>query len=855
MKHLFFVAILLNSLVLSAQKILDYRYTETPLKLVVQDIEERNQLSFSFAEDLVQNITITYTSEAVELVELLGVLEAQSGLIFEWVTNTQLTISPRKPSGGVCGYLLDADTRTPIAFSTLVVNDTIETTTNAKGFFSLENQDLDALNFKVFGYGSFSLAEGDGCRSLYLNPVIEALKEVVVTGYITSGIDKKKDGSVQVTQKSLGILPGLISPDILQSVQLVPGVTSLDESAAGLQIRGGTADQNLIRFDGIKLFNTGYFYGMFSRFNPSATERATIFKSGTSAAYGDRISGIVDISSSNEIPDGMKVGLGVDGLSTDGFLKAPLNEKLAVNVFFRSSYTGLFQTAAYNGYARKIFRNGGVVRDANGNELNIVTDDEFDFDSSTNDFSFYDINAKVIYKPSDRSQLTLSTLFTRNALDFSFTRMGEARLDSLVTKNNGMSLNWQHQTSEKQRETINAYFSRYDSFYQNLEVLVPDDILEEVNIRSNEINDFGVDIATHRTVNKKHFYSLGYQISNTNNRIEQLKEEPFEPESNFSDPADESNLKNAAFVEYQYNMSNTGILGGGLRAVHYNSVGRAFLEPRLNIEYPMGAYFRAKASAERRNQPISQLVEFNQTELRLENNLWRLSDEVTYPLLQSNQVSAGVLFDNKGWTLDVDGYYKRISGLTSFTNGFSTPQLALSEGKSTILGLDVLLKKRIGNYRFWAGYSFNDISFNFPEIQEGNFPGNNDITHNFRISNSLTLNRLRLSLGWQYRTGEPFTPILNFDENSTNVQFGSINSDRLPDFHRLDASAVYSISLNKVKNQYLQLGVSALNMYDRKIPLSITYRAEENGDNLQLEQVVQRFSLGFTPNFTLRVFF
>ena len=155
------------------------------------------------------------------------------------------------------------------------------------------------------------------CSSIYLTPIGEQLDEVVVTGYTTTGVDRRKDGSFDVTQKSLGILPGLPTPDILRSLQMIPGISSPDESVSGIQIRGGSPDQNLIQFENIKMYGSSYFYGMLSSFSPYSTGKATIFKSGASAEYGDRISGVIDISLENAIPKKTSLGLGLDGLSID----------------------------------------------------------------------------------------------------------------------------------------------------------------------------------------------------------------------------------------------------------------------------------------------------------------------------------------------------------------------------------------------------------------------------------------------------------------------------------------------------------------------------------------------------------
>ncbi len=683
----------------------------------------------------------------------------------------------------------------------------------------------------------------------------QVLNEVIISGYVTSGIDRNKDGSIDVSSKSLGILPGLVTPDILQSIQLVPGISTLDESASGIQIRGGTPDQNLILFDDIKLFNSGYLFGMFSSFNPYATERVNLFKSGTSAAYGDRISGIIDISTGESIPENTIAGFGLDGLSLDAYVKTPLSNKLGAYVFARRSYADIYESFAYNKYAKTIFRNTGApTEDINGNRIDLVTDDDYTDDSSSNKFSFYDINAKVIFKPNEKNKMILSSLITQNTLDFSFDKGGELRIDDQKINNTGISFNWEFTPSSKYSFNAKSYLSSYRSHYTNDEIISDSNILEETNLRKNTIEDIGFSLKSHHTFNKKHNLMYGYEVSNTEVRFLLEKREVFEPESNEDDALNQKNLKNALFAQYQYRNKKGGFLGIGLRGVHYGSVEKGFLEPRLTFEHPIVKGLRFKVAMEKRNQPISQLVEFNQTELRLENNIWRLSDE-RFPLLQSNQISGGLLFKKNGWTLDTDLYYKELKGLTSFTAGFSTPLLNLNLGASKIKGIDVLVKKKIGNYRIWLGYTFNKIDFSFPDIQEGNFSGNNDITHSLRISNTLKVKDWQFSMGWQYRTGKPVTPISSFNSNGNIVDFGSINSKRLEDFHRLDASVIYNFKFINPKGWNGQLGLSALNLYDRKKPIAVTYRAEDEGQGLELEQVIQRFSLGFTPNISFRVFF
>ncbi|GLU42900.1 TonB-dependent receptor [Muricauda sp. NBRC 101325] len=835
-----------------AQENLFYTFEGTPLKEVVQRLENELNLTFSYAEDLVEGKTISLTSNDLSLEQLLAALEAQTGLNFEKIENqSQVIIAPIQLEGNICLYLLDNDTRLPLPEVQVVLDSTQILETSTTGRLQFESKGRSNYHLDVFGYGSSTILPSNNCISIYLNPKYKELEEVVVTSYITTGIDRNSNGSLTLSQKPLGPIPGLTTPDILQSIQMIPGVSSLDESAAGVQIHGGTPDQNLVLFDHIRVFNTGYLYGMISRFNPYATEKATIFKTATSANYGDRVSGVIDISTEDKAVTKITGGLGLDGLSGDGFFKMPLSKKSSLSVFARRSFSDVYKSPTYEAYAKKIFRNTGTITDSNGNPLNVTTDDDYTYKTSDNDFRFYDLNAKYIYQPNAKDKISVSALMTRNRTLFSFTSQGESKKDSLTTGNGGVSVNWTHQTSPKQTDEITTYFSSYDSYYLNEEI--EEGALEETNIRGNKISDFGLDLKSDRFLNNGDRFTFGYQLSNTNLEVDLSSYSPMDPENNISFPVHESNFKNVLFGEYSFIKQNSGFLKLGLRTVHYGSLAKVYLEPRLSMELPIFKFMRLRAGLERRNQPISQLIEFNQTELRLENNIWRLSDDVNYPLLQSNQASAGLLFDHKGWTLDAEAFYKLLNGLTTYSQGFNVPQPILTEGKSRIFGMDVLIKKRWNNYRFWAGYALNDVNFTFEDIQEDSFPGNNDITHSFNLSHSLHLGNFQFSMGWQYRTGRPTTPINSYDEDTRRVIFGDLNSYRLPSFHRLDASAVYEMTFKK--DSKMQIGFSALNLYNRIVPLSIIYRTSLDNDGILLDQVIHRHSLGLTPNLTLRWFF
>ncbi|WP_299158240.1 TonB-dependent receptor [uncultured Tenacibaculum sp.] len=871
-----------------SQEKFNVSYNKTSLQQVIVDLESKTNIIFSYSKEVIHKKQITLTKQTTTIKNIISDLTQQTGLLFEILSNNQVIISKARK---ICGYVVDASTNETLPFTNVVINDKLYKTTNENGFFSFENppKNSEKITLSLLGYQDkeITLNTSEECITIPLYTISSELDEVIILGYITSGIDRNKDGSISVDSKRLGILPGLVSPDIAQSIQLIPGISTLDESATGIQIRGGSPDQNLILYDNIKLYNTGYFYGMFSLFNPFATQKATVFRSGTSANYGDRISGIIDISSGSDIPKKNEGGFEIDGLSINGYLKTPLSEKVGLYFFARRSYSDVIQTPTYNSYADKIFTNFGIAKDINGNILDLETDDDFSRKTSNNNFTFSDYSTKLIIKPNEKNSIAVSALYTRNSLDFDFNSIEEKSVDDLITINKGFSLNWKHITNKKQQEELTAYYSEYDSFYKNDEL--EDETgngsldLTKISIRENNIVDLGLNFSLHKQLNEHQKLKLGYQLSNTNLLVDIRKIKPFETNENERKLQDINNFKNALFGEYIYSFANNGFINAGVRFVNYSSLNRFLVEPRINFEYPITNSLRFKTAIERRNQPISQLVEFDNIELRLENNLWRLSDNKQFPLLSSDQISGGLLYRYKKLSIDVDAYYKELKGLTTFTSGFSNPLENLEQGNSTIKGLDLLLKYKWNNYKIWAGYTFNDITFQFPNLPNtpSSFSGNNDIKHQFRISNTLQLNKWQFSLGWQIRNGKPITPVNSYEikidadgEKAGVVNFGSINSSRLPNFHRLDASVLYDFKI-KTGNKKLnaQFGISVLNLYNRVRPLNLIYKAErkplDDGGiavpgttgsspeelELILEQVIQRSSLGLTPNAVFRIHF
>lgn len=858
------------------QELTRIHYSNTPLVEVLQDLEEKTGLLFSYSDELIAGKNITIKEPLMGLEALLKFLGGETGLKFERIGKNQVIVSAPRNKASVCGYLFDVITKKPLPYATIIIKGTSKGyTTDENGFFNIENENLNrGILVQYVGYSNRLLLASDfdtnTCKNLFLSPQAESLREVIVQSYLIKGIDKNRDGSLALNSSRQSILPGLVESNIFQSAQWVPGITSINETVSDIQIRGGSADQNLILYDGIKLYNTGHFFGMLSIFNPNITTGATIFKGGASPEYGDRIAGVIDIRGETEIPHKTELGFGLNGTQADAYVKARLSDEIGMVISARRSYADIepFGTPTFDAISEKVFQNTIVATETETQDTN--EEEEETLLEGQETFFFYDANVKLIFKPTKNDSIYVSGLLTRNDLNFRLQDDENISQDVLTTENQGLSFEWSGYRSSRWHFDLNGYYSDYSSNYQTQ--FLEEQNVQEESVRRNQVKDYGLNASFSFDFKPNHTFKLGYQF--TKNEVfyqlfrDESGDEDIDPEDedqegetsaderDFNEISNRENSINSIYGAYYFRPQNRGLVSVGLRASKFSLLQNWYLEPRLNIEYPLTKILRLKLTGEKRYQTLSQLVEFDDTRLRLQNGTWTLTDNDDFPLLESEQYSTGLLMDYKGWTIDLDAYLKKIDGLTSFTNGFTNASEDYSQGTSDIFGIDFLLKKELGDYRIWLGYTYNTVDYRFDELANTKFPGNNDITHNLTLSNTYESGKWKFSLGWQLRTGAPFTPVTNFDPTTGDIQFGNINSSRLPSYHRLDAAALYNFKWSSKRESKGVIGLSFQNLYARQVPLSVFYRVDDNPQTgLQEIDQLEQLSLGLTPNFLLRFTF
>lgn len=695
------------------------------------------------------------------------------------------------------------------------------------------------------------------------------LDEVLLNAeYLTVGFDKNEDdGSIKVSPSKLGILPGLTEPDVLQSLQMLPGISSPTESASDIHIRGGTPDQNLVLWDGIKMYHQGHFFGQISAFNPYITETINVFRSGTSAKYGDRISGVIDIRSSEEIPDSLTAGMGINLVQADAFIKAPIvKEKLSLTTSARRSYSDLLNSITFQKMSNKVFQNTKI--DGGGNTQ--TTDTEFE--ELENRFYFTDYNVKLLWKPNEKHSISLSSLWVTNKLDYgsktTYTYEGFdpsvlTSGDDLDLTNNGYNFKWDATLSEHVKLNTSAYISNYASRYFYEDTYGPDDLYESDT--ANEIDDKGFTIGLQYAQNKHHVFRLGYDMSS--NAIIYQIDTDYNNVNPYLDKDDDKLNVHSLFTEYVY-LQNKWTLQAGLRASKVSTLNENLFEPRFYINRKLNNYWNLKASYETKNQTISKVLSTNQNYLGLGNSLWVLAD-TNRPIMNSRQFSIGMLHEKKGWKIDIDAYYKKNKGLTALKEIFNTSGVQFEEGDTTSFnkgesesfGIDFLVKKQVKDFRTWLSYSLSKTNYFFDEVNNGKaYLGNFDQTHILSLSNTYTYKKIQFSLGWNIATGKPYTKPDGINQDLYQIDYGEQNGARLKTYHKLDASVVYDFLFSKRNKVKGRIGFSVINIYDRENELEKTFRLDSTFDsntNTYTERIVEQtnFGLGITPNLVFRLTF
>ena len=815
----------------------------------IEELEREFNIKFSYADDDLQLLQITVPSTN-SLPEIIEELRKQTTLGITQLDDRYFAIS--KPNFiNICANVVDNFENTTIINATVeILGSNISQITDLKGRFFIEDVPRNAniaikhLGFKTKYLSAEELAGDNPCKTILMSPNYQQLEEVVVYQFLTTGITKESDASIELNTDKFGILPGLIEPDVLQTIQALPGIKSVDETVSDINVRGGTNDQNLVLWDGIKMYHSGHFFGLISAFNPYLIEKVNIIKNGTSVQYGDGVSSVINISTRNTITDAFVGGAGFNLLSGDVYGHLPLSKKVSVQFSGRRSTTDFINTPTYNRFFDKVFQDSEVKDNGNtSNDASILRDE---------DFYFYDFTGKLLYDINDNQKVRISFINTNNHL--SYTEKTEDRTATSLLDQANLSFGGSLESmwNSKWSTHLNLYYTSYNLDSQN----IPSETQQL--FQSNQVLEKAVKLNTK--------YKLGNGLQWLNGY--QLNEVGITNYTEVSQPPYKSNVKgvimtHSLFSELDYESKNKKLIArGGLRVNYiknlktFKTFEAIILEPRLNINYALTDGIKTELLGEYKSQTTNQIIDLEQNFLGIEKRRWILSDDDILPITKSKQISLGLNYDKNTLYVGVEGFYKKVNGISTATQGFQNQDQFNGEiGKYDVSGIEFLINKKTATYSTWFSYAYNTNNYTFENITPNRFPNNLDIRHTITFAGTYTYKNFRMGLGANYHTGKPYTKpqegnnaiILNVFPNRINYE--EPNSSRLPYYLRADASFVYNFKLGTgIKSS---VGASVLNILNKKNILNTYYRINDQNEI----ETVERVSLGITPNFSFRISF
>ena len=740
-------------------------------------------------------------------------------------------------SATIAGNVLDLESGEPlIGASVFVENPTIGITTDQFGYYALTlPKGRHELKIQSIGMKSTSrmvMLYSNGRLDIEMNEDITPLKEVIVEADAEAHVKGMQMGLEKLDIKTMKQIPlALGETDIMKVVLTLPGVQSVGEGTVGLNVRGGSANQNLLLFNDAVVYNPSHLFGFFSTFNPDVLKNVELYKSAIPADFGGRLSSVLDVHTREGNTKEFSGSGGISPITGRLSFEGPIiKNKTSFIVGARSTYSGWLLRRLDD----KALRNSSA--------------------------SFYDITANVSHQVNENNNIYLSAYTSKDKF-----KLNNDTAYSYSDQN--ASIKWKHLFNTKLYGVATAGFSHYnysvESTRNPLNAFTMAFDIRQVNAKA----DFSY------FPNSRHTINAG--ISTIRYDLAPGKIEPYSNESVMATDIleDEQGMESALYVSENFEVSPKLSLNVGLRYSFYQFLGPKTVfdyapnapldtaniintlqypsnktiatyhgaEPRVSVRYVLSKLSSVKVSFNRMRQYIQMLS--NTTAIN-PTDIWKLSDRYIKPQV-GDQVSFGFYQYLKGNTIEMsfETYYKDIKTMADYKNGavlLLNPHLEtdIVEARGKAYGMEFMVKKLSGKVNGWVSYTYSrsllQTKGNFPDetVNGGSwYASNYDKPHALNFIGNYKFNRrFNFSLNFIYSTGRPITlPIAKYDvDGTTRIFYSERNQYRIPDYIRTDISINIEGNHKVRKLAHSSWTVAVYNLLGRANPYSV-YFVSENG--------------------------
>lgn len=794
--------ILSRGLVPESALALDSRFADTPYAVEhgkamlskAPELPSRLPLAESwFMPDLSEGGTVRYVSG-------VPVVAIYRNKVYELGNRSSKLL----PSYLIQGHVTDSEDGKPVMDAVVYDRRTGNyTSTDANGYWALEVASGDnIISFSESLMDDFPVmvnVRGKAVLNVVMSPKSELLNGVVISADARAAHRTPRMGVEKLSIKSLSRVPTAFGEgDVLKAVQSLPGVQSVGEASGGINVRGGSADQNLILYNGSTIYNPTHLFGVFSAFDPNMVENVELYKSSIPAEYGGRLSSVMNVRGKDGNFDKFRGALGIGVLTSHLMLEGPLGRKHNTSFVLgcRTSYSDYIMglLPASSGYS------GGSA-------------------------SFSDVSASLTHKFGKSDVIRAGVYWSNDGFGFSKdTTFRYSNLNAIVQLEKSLSDKLQLNASAAYDSFGGNLYDTHDDYAAYHHCVGVQQISEKLGFKANYIKN----------------HELGAGLEGVTYIMNLGRLDPYAEDSAVlpSRVPSENGTQMSAWISDTWTISRKLTADAGLRYAMFFTDGASYSHPeiRLSAKYSANENLSFKTGFNTMTQFIHLIS--NTTSIS-PMDVWKLSDPDIKPQT-GHQAALGAYYTAGAgmWDFSLETYTKKTSHTLDFKSGanlFMNENIAddLVQTVGKAYGVEFMAKKNAGALNGWISYTYSrsllkeDSTRGVYAINHGNwYSAPYDKPHSLQVvGNYEFTHRYSMSFNLDYSTGRPVTvPIGHYYyENAHHLLYSDRNAYRIPDYFRLDLAMNIQPNHNLRQLTHFTCTFGVYNVTARKNAYSVYY--------------------------------
>jgi hypothetical protein len=691
----------------------------------------------------------------------------------------------------ISGFVRGADNGEALAYATVTLaGSTRGAMTNQKGYYVITGLSAGSYSVSIsyIGYQpsrqTVTLAQDQELTlTVELSPGSLLLETVEVKAKVSEL--QETPGTLSMKTPQLTVMPAAVEADVFRAVQTLPGVSTLSDFSAGLYVRGGSPDQNLILLDDIDVYNPSHLFGFFSTFNVDAVKTVELQKGGFPARYGGRLSSLLDVHNRDGNRKHLAGTVRTSVIASSATLEGPWRK-------------GSWMVSGRHTYIEPLAR--AVKIDL--------------------PYRFYDVHGRVNYDLGDNDRTSLSYYDGLDKLDWNKPGL-ELGFD---WGNVTWSAQWTHIFTQR----LFSHFVLGHSAFDSRATFA----FEDFAFRSkNRIDDLSLKGSLTWTPSAAHVVDLGGEMKSLDFSY---RREAGEDRLTFA----YQGAYAALYLQDAWKASEEWQIQAGLRADYYSKGDYLRLGPRVSVQRRLNEITSVRATYGRYSQFLNLVAQEGASFA----DMWFPVDKTLKPGGADHYILGVTYGPFETFEASVEAYYKPYRNLVEFSEEFTRSLITqdatvgqlFNSGTGNAYGADFYLRNRWKGWEGWLGYSYGEVNRKIQDYNFGKeFHPTYDRRHQVVAMQEHNLSRnWKMSFTFHYGSGQPTTlavgryTVRDIHGREYDVVLdGEKNGSRLPDYHRLDVGFTYHV---RRRGWSIDPEIQIVNLYNRRNVYLRSYDMKKN---------------------------